>query len=763
MSTLEPLASDPIARQWASQAPRRAALLAATPTMGAEVRSEVLPFTLDLTADALTPADERSLVALEKVAARTAIDSLVSLAKVKDIDHLGGGLELVGPLLMTLAAVDYRAKHFAIEHGHTSIGYYAALSALGFLDRDRVVDGFRRSLDIAGHVSWVPGGTPLGSGRLGVMMPVGTGLALASKAHYGDEAMVFCHTGDAGWVSGQSLNGMTAASLHGAPITFVMHRNGIQLSGPTAQVLDRDPRPIVRALGLEVLEIPSLHDRPALFRAYAEAYRLGRAGKPSLIYPVGYQSRDGDAVTVETFGRQYGIGAETLAFAEAHGVALQTPVWIPGSLMSFRDAEAMLQCLFYVNALPGGEAHHDGGMKGRDADRTLASPMLQLGTEDIEALSALGAQPRRIVVTTARPAKGAPNLVIDTAELTGVKLPPVGEWVSARAGSEAAYAELARRFPDRCFFTSCDLDPSTKLGKAAALVATDHKFELGIQEQAATLLTGGLSFAQNGPQLNVFATFAAFMEGIAREGFEFWRYQRNLNGANEGLNVLLHLSHVGACTGRDHFSGWSLDWVNLALGYLPFLRRVYAPADARAAFVAVRDAAAGMGGHIVTVPRDSLPVLALENGQPAWNAGDAWTPVTELRRRPGARVAVLALGAPAYLAVAASDTATNRGVPTDVHCINGFPLADGWLASLRGSYDRIVTIEDGLIGDPQSGARGFAGLVSSTLAASGIALDHFGIVDPQVAPSEHFVAVWEYFGMTEANLVDALMGTAQKG
>ena len=43
-------------------------------------------------------------------------------------------------------------------------------------------------------------------------------------------------------------------------------------------------------------------------------------------------------------------------------------------------------------------------------------------------------------------------------------------------------------------------------------------------------MTDGLSFASREPQLNVFATFAAFMEGIAREGFEMWRYQRNLNG-----------------------------------------------------------------------------------------------------------------------------------------------------------------------------------------------------------------------------------------
>ena len=49
-------------------------------------------------------------------------------------------------------------------------------------------------------------------------------------------------------------------------------------------------------------------------------------------------------------------------------------------------------------------------------------------------------------------------------------------------------------------------------------------------------------------------------------------FQRDLSGVN-----------VGANTGRDHFSGWSLDWINQALGYMPYLRRFYAPADARGA------------------------------------------------------------------------------------------------------------------------------------------------------------------------------------
>ncbi len=152
------------------------ALLKDTPTLGDQVRSEVLPFALDLRAGALSDAQNAALAALEKTAARIAIESLISLAKINDIDHLGGGLELIGPLLMTLGVVDYKGRQFSIEHGHTSIGYYGALSALGFLPRERVIEKFRRSLDIAGHVLWVPGGTPLGSGRLGIAVPVSAGL-----------------------------------------------------------------------------------------------------------------------------------------------------------------------------------------------------------------------------------------------------------------------------------------------------------------------------------------------------------------------------------------------------------------------------------------------------------------------------------------------------------------------------------------------------------------------------------------------------------
>jgi hypothetical protein len=104
------------------QEARNAALLARTPHLGQRIESNVLPFTLDLSRAEFSDEDDTTLSALEKQAARTAIESLVSLAKVNDIDHLGGGLELIPALLMTLAVTDYERSHYTIEHGHTSIG-----------------------------------------------------------------------------------------------------------------------------------------------------------------------------------------------------------------------------------------------------------------------------------------------------------------------------------------------------------------------------------------------------------------------------------------------------------------------------------------------------------------------------------------------------------------------------------------------------------------------------------------------------------------
>lgn len=740
----------------AAQARRNRKLLTEAQYLGDQIRSSVIPLRLDVSGPALTTPQLEALEGLGVETAATAIKSLASLAKIGELDHLGGGLELAGPLLLTLAAADGEVVDYTIEHAHTSIGYFAALAAFGYVKPKDVIEGFRRSLDIPGHVSWLPGGTQLNGGRLGVMIPVAVGQALGRRARHAD-AWVITHCGDAGWISGQALNGFNAASALDAPVTFVMHRNGIQLSGTTRSVLDRDPRPVAESLGVRVLEIPSLHDTAALWDAYREGARLAREGTPNLIYPTGYRSVEGQVIDLQWFAETYGVVAETEKMAAAHGVSMGRPVWVPGSLMSYRDVGPMLECLFLVNNLPGGEGHHDGHMKGRDEKEVLSGSMFAATPAQQAAVAALR-KSKRTVITPARPAPGSDNLILSKTQLQAAKLPAAGDAASPRAGSEAGYAAVAAAHAEDVFIVSCDLDVSTKLSKARNLVAANHRFEVSIEEQAAALIADGLAMSSRRPQLNVVSTFAAFFEAIAREGFDLWRYQRNLNGVNEGLNVTFHLSHVGACTGRDHFSGWGLDWINVALTYLPYLHRFYAPADARSAFLAVTDLAAHYGGHVIGIPRDNLPVLSKQDGSgPLWEATDTWQATTAYRVHDGARRAILALGAPAFVAGDAAASLAKKGIATDVHIINGLPLSAKELEDLLAPYpDGVVTVEDGFIGTQETGVRGFAGLVASRAADAALPVAHVGITDPRIAPSEGHMETWAHFGITAAALTKAV-------
>ena len=148
-------------KEFAGQQNRNDALLAGARYLDDVISSEVLALHLDIRSqEKLEEEQVQALEGLQIEAARTAIRSLAALARINEVDHLGGGLELIPALLLTLSVADYDRIEYSIEHAHTSVGYYAALSALGFIDPGEVVGKFRQGLDLPGHVSWVPGGTP---------------------------------------------------------------------------------------------------------------------------------------------------------------------------------------------------------------------------------------------------------------------------------------------------------------------------------------------------------------------------------------------------------------------------------------------------------------------------------------------------------------------------------------------------------------------------------------------------------------------------
>ena len=79
-------------------------LLKGVEYLGKQVKSEVLPLTVDIAKQrTLNREQVAALECLQIDAAGTAIKSLDSLAKINELDHLGGGLELIPALLLTLA------------------------------------------------------------------------------------------------------------------------------------------------------------------------------------------------------------------------------------------------------------------------------------------------------------------------------------------------------------------------------------------------------------------------------------------------------------------------------------------------------------------------------------------------------------------------------------------------------------------------------------------------------------------------------------
>ena len=721
--------------------------------MRSTVTSKVLPFSIDIAnTNALDQKQIETLQALEIEAARISISSLASLATIGELDHLGGGLDLIPSLMLTLAATDYKKVQYTIENAHASIGYYASLATLGYVDRESVIHKFRRGLDIPGHVSWVPGGTQLNGGRLGVMIPVAAGQAMGMRAR-DPQSWVVCHCGDAGWIAGQALNGFNAADIGNLPLTFVMQRNGIQLSDSNKNVMDKDPRKIIEAMGVEIVELKSLFDTSEMFKAYKYAHSKAMEGRPTLLFPTGYSSSEGEKVDFKWLANRFDIEPEIETITSKNKINMDQEIWVPGALMSYRDTVPMLECVLLVNDLPGGVGHHDGHMKGRDESEVLANVMLTRNEAQQNAFDEISVATKKEVTTNARPKSGSNNLILSPEQLKEINLPEVGKKSSARAGSEAGYAAVAKAYPNDTFIVSCDLNPSTKLGKAAALIPSQNQIELSIEEQVALLLADGLAMSSYKPQVNIVSTFSAFFEGIAREGLELWRYQRNLNGINEGLNVIMHMSHVGACTGRDHFSGWSLDWVSLAMGYLPYTDRFYAPADARGAFVAVKDACARYGAHIVAIPRDNLIVLSDDQGAPLYNPESEWEAVTLLRKYDNAKTVILALGATAGIAQQAAEELDGKA---DIYVINGLPLPNDFLSNIFDKYDNVVTAEDGIIGTRDCGIRGFASMVISAASNTNTKTEHIGIIDPKIAPSEGHEEVWEHFGITASAIVSAV-------
>lgn len=171
---------------------------------------------------------------------------------------------------------------FVLSKGHAAPVLYAALAEKGYFPVDELVTLRKLGSRLQGHPSmrYLPG-VEMSTGSLGQGLSVANGMALAGRLD-GRGYRVYVLLGDGEIQEGQVWEAAMAAAHYKLDnlVAFLDH-NGLQIDGPTAEVMS--PEPVTdkwRAFGWHVEEIDG-HDLTQIINALDKAREV--KGRPTMI------------------------------------------------------------------------------------------------------------------------------------------------------------------------------------------------------------------------------------------------------------------------------------------------------------------------------------------------------------------------------------------------------------------------------------------------------------------------------------------------
>lgn len=201
--------------------------------------------------------------------------------------HIGGDLSEADLLV---AIFDYM-KHdvtkpdqverdrFVLSKGHAAEAYYTILHKYGYIDDDDMEQFGSFGAKLGGHPNVKIAGVDVCTGSLGHGLGLATGMALALKKD-GRSNRVFVLTGDGELAEGSVWEAaMSAAKYRLDNLTWLIDRNGLQISGSTEEVMPLDSLEMkAKAFGFHTSVIDG-HDMEEIYGALSERSK----GKPACI------------------------------------------------------------------------------------------------------------------------------------------------------------------------------------------------------------------------------------------------------------------------------------------------------------------------------------------------------------------------------------------------------------------------------------------------------------------------------------------------
>ncbi len=185
------------------------------------------------------------VAALEQKARMRRADAVTMITRA-NTGHTGGAMSVTDILCALYYDVmnvsperaDWPERdRFLLSKGHSVEAYLAILADRGFIGREELRTFSQAGSRLIGHASNLVPGVEMCSGALGHGLSVGVGMALAAK-RTGRGYRTFVVMGDGELAEGSVWEAAMAGAAHTLDSLWaVVDRNGLQISGPTEQVM----------------------------------------------------------------------------------------------------------------------------------------------------------------------------------------------------------------------------------------------------------------------------------------------------------------------------------------------------------------------------------------------------------------------------------------------------------------------------------------------------------------------------------------------
>jgi transketolase len=215
---------------------------------------------------------------------------IVRMCATRDGGHLGGSLSLVEVLVVLYTSVlrispdtadDPDRDFLVLSKGHGALGLYSVLAETGWFETDFLDSYGTSGGPLFAHPSESVPGVEIATGSLGHGLPVALGVALGARLRNSGRR-VYAVLGDGELQEGSVWEAvMNAGSRRMSNLVAVVDRNGLQITGPTEDVVAMEPigEPW-RAFGWEVREVDG-HDTTGLL--HAALSRPSTTGRPVVV------------------------------------------------------------------------------------------------------------------------------------------------------------------------------------------------------------------------------------------------------------------------------------------------------------------------------------------------------------------------------------------------------------------------------------------------------------------------------------------------